>query len=170
MRTSAVIRTFTGVCVVGAVAAAMTAVASAQVGGNVNVSASVSRNCRVTITSISFPAYDPVNANATAELSGAGNLNVACTKGVAPEITLSLGSNADSSTRRMVNGTTEFLTYELYQPDGSTVWGAAQTGAFTADPAESRAARDFQIVGRVPGGQDAAAGNYADTVVATVNF
>ena len=169
MRTSAVIRTFTGLCGLAAVAAMTTAV-SAQVGGNVNVSASVSKNCKVTITSVTFPAYDPVTANASAEASGSGNLNVACTKGVAPEISLSVGANADGSTRRMLNGTSEYLTYELYQPDGSTVWGADQAGAFTADPAASRAARNFAIVGRIPGGQDAAAGSYADTVVATVNF
>ena len=93
------------------------------------------------------------------------------TKGAAPSIALALGGNASGSSRRLSDGAGNYLTYELYQEAArSTVWGTTGGAVLTAAAAPSKAARNFTVYGRVAGNQDVPSGNYADTVVATVNF
>ncbi len=64
------------------------------------------------------------------------------------------------------------MTYQLYSDSGrTTVWGSTSGGATLAVAAPtSKAATTYTVYGRITGGQDVAAGNYGDTVVATVNF
>jgi spore coat protein U-like protein len=147
------------------------AAAAASQTANLGVSATVSTNCTISTTALGFGSYDPVGANASADLDGTGGLTVACTKGATATLGLGLGANASGSTRRMSDGSGSFLTYELYQDSGrSTVWGTAGAGLLTLTAAPSKAARVFTVYGRVPSNQDATAGSYTDTVVATVNF
>jgi len=138
---------------------------------NLSVSATVSINCTITTTPVAFGAYDPIVANATTGLDATGTLVVACTKGSTATLGLGLGGNALASVRRMVDGATNNLTYELYQDTGrATVWGNATVGLLTTGAAPSKAARTFTVYGRVAAGQDVPAGSFTDTVVATVNF
>jgi spore coat protein U-like protein len=135
------------------------------------VSATVINNCLINTSALAFGSYDPVVGNTSADLDGAGVVSVACTKGVAPTIALGLGSNASGSTRRMSDGSGNYLTYELYKESGHvTVWGASGGALLSTSAAPSKASRDFTVYGRVTAGQDATAGSYTDTVVATVNF
>jgi spore coat protein U-like protein len=130
----------------------------------------VVKRCTISTTDVSFGSYDPVTANATAPLDGAGSLVVACTQGTAAVIGLDVGSNPTGQTRRMSGGTT-FLTYELYKDAGRTqVWTGTGTGQMTLTAAPSIAPRTYQVYGRVPQAQDVAAGSYTDRAVATVNF
>jgi spore coat protein U-like protein len=148
---------------------AMAIPAEAAETANLTVSASVSNNCTISAAAISFSAYDPVVANATANLDGEGRVTIACTKGAVPTIALGAGSNASGSTRRLASGS-EMLTYELYQNSArSTVWNGGG-GIMTTSAAPSKTPRDFTVYGRISGGQDVAAGSYTDTIVATVNF
>jgi spore coat protein U-like protein len=136
---------------------------------NLGVSATVTNNCTISTQALAFGSYDPVAAHASANLDGTGEVVVACTKGATATIGLGLGSNASGSTRRMVAGT-NFLTYELYnEPTRTTVWDAGG-GLLSTGAAPSKAARTFTVYGRVTSNQDVEAGNYSDTVVATVNF
>ncbi len=133
------------------------------------VSAAVSNNCTITAAAISFAAYDPVVANASTNLDGEGRVTIACTKGAVPTIALGAGANASGSTRRLAGGS-EMLAYELYSNSSrSTVWNGG-AGLLTTVAAPSKAPRDYTVYGRIAGGQDVAAGSYADTIVATVNF
>ena len=81
----------------------------------------------------------------------------------------------------MTDGAANFLTYEAYQPPDNTpgtacsyaaptVWGTAGANIFTPTVAPSKAARTYNVCGRVAAGQDQPAGAYTDTVLATVNF
>ena len=138
---------------------------------NLGVSATVINNCLISTSALAFGSYDPVVGNSAADLDGTGVVSVACTKGVSPTIALGLGSNASGSTRRMGDGSGNFLSYELYQETGRvTVWGTTGGALLSPSAAPSKAARDFTVYGRVTAGQDATAGSYTDTVVATVNF
>lgn len=138
---------------------------------NLAVSATVINNCLITTSALAFGSYDPVVANSAANLDGTGVVSVACTKGVSPTIALGLGSNASGSTRRMGDGSGNFLTYELYKDAGRvTVWGTSGAALLSPTAAPSKAARAFTVYGRVMAGQDATVGSYTDTVVATVNF
>jgi spore coat protein U-like protein len=135
------------------------------------VSATVTKNCTITTAPVNFGNYDSVAANATAPLDGIGTITVSCTKGAAAKVGLNPGNNAQGTTRRMAQGTAEYLTYELYKDTGrASIWGNTDADALDIGPAPNRNPRTFTAYGRVAAAQDATVGSYTDTVVATVNF
>ncbi len=149
----------------------MPSAAAATATANLTVTATVTNNCTISTAPVAFGNYDPVVANASTSLDSTGTVTVACTKGATATVGLSLGSNPSGSTRRLKDGGTNVLTYELYQDSGrSTVWGDAGAALLSPGAAPSKAPRSFTVYARVPSGQDVPAGNYTDTVVATVNF
>ena len=162
----------------GSVSLASAATATA----NLTVTAQVNTNCSISTAPVAFGVYDPITAHATTPLDATGTVTVACTKNAAPNIGLGLGNNASGSVRRMSDGGTERLNYELYKPSNNAagaacsyltpaVWGttiATDTLLITAAP--SKAGRTYNVCGRVASGQDPAPGNYTDTVLATVTF
>jgi len=159
-----------GMALVAAGYSATTA-SAATATANLSVSATVTNNCTISTAALAFGSYDPVVAHASANLDGSGTVTVACTKGAVATVGLGLGSNASGSIRRMTNGATEYLTYELYQDSGyTTVWSNSGAGLYSPGAAPSKVARNFTVYGRVASNQDVAAGSYNDTVVATVNF
>lgn len=137
---------------------------------NLTVSTSVVANCTITTTAVTFPAYDPVVTNTTnPDDSTAGMVTIACTKGTGTSISLGLGANVSGTQPRMKGpGASDYLNYTLYSDTGrATTWSGVTR---TITPALSKAPQDFQVYGRIPGGQDTSAGTYTDTVVATVVF
>ncbi len=171
MRTIRSARTLAAIAATTALVAALAPRASAATAtANLTVNATVTKNCTVSTSALAFGSYDPVVANASANLDGTGGVTVACTRGATASIALGSGSNASGAARRMGDGTGNFLTYELYSDSGrATAWSNG-AGALTLNAAPSRAARDFTVYGRIAGNQDVPAGTYGDTVVATVNF
>ncbi len=163
-----------GVLAIGALLAGAPAAVAGSASANLNVSAAVVTNCTITTSPVNFGNYDPVVANASADLLGTGTVTVACTKGTQATIGLSTGQNsgqASGTTRAMAGPNGNYLSYELYQDSGrATVWTDSGSGLLTTPPAPNKNARDFTVYGRVPAGQDVEAGNYSDTVTATVNF
>ena len=150
---------------------AVTILRAASTSANLNVSATVIRNCTISTAAVSFGSYDPVVANATTDLDAAGTVTVACTKGTTATIGLGLGQNASGRTRRMTAGVSDLLTYELYKDSGrASVWGNSGADLFDPGAAPSKAPRDFNVYGRVAAGQDIPAGAFTDIVVATINF
>lgn len=148
----------------GATASAATATA------NLGVSATVTNNCTISTAAVAFGSYDPVVAHASTNLDGTGTVTVACTKGATSTVGLGLGANASGSIRRMSDGGTNYITYELYSDASrTTVWNTG-AGLYNPGAAPSKVARNFTVYGRVPSNQDVPAGSYNDTVVATVNF
>jgi spore coat protein U-like protein len=142
-----------------------------QASASLTVSANVVKNCTITTAPVSFGNYDSVTANATAPLDGVGTITVRCTKGAAAKVGLNTGGNATGTTRRMAGGTAEYLTYELYKDTGrATIWGDTLDTALDVAAAPNQTPRDFTVYGRVAQAQEAAVGQYTDTVVATVNF
>jgi spore coat protein U-like protein len=146
---------------------------------NLNVTANVNSNCTIGTTPVAFGAYDPLITHAAAPLEGTGTVTITCTKGTSANIGLGLGANAAGTTRQMANGTNR-LAYELFRPATASpnaacaytaVWGeTVGTDTFLADSAPSKAARTYNVCGRIAAGEDPAPGNYADVVVATVTF
>jgi spore coat protein U-like protein len=136
---------------------------------NLQVTATVGANCTITTAPVSFPAYDPVVANASANDDGTGTVTITCTKGTGTSIALNLGSNANVNQPRMKGpGATDYLNYTLYSDvAGGTTWSGVTR---TISAAPSKAPQNFTVYGRIPSAQDVSAGSYTDTVVATVNF
>jgi spore coat protein U-like protein len=152
--------------------------------GSVNVpfqaKAHIDPNCTVTVAGdLDFGAYDPLQANASADKTGSTSLTLTCTRGSASTINLSTSTNAVNGKRAMTNGTSS-LNYDLFFPSAvgasatatTTPWGDGTTGGsgFGVPAAPSIAARTVMVFGSIPAGQDASTGVYADSVTATVNF
>jgi spore coat protein U-like protein len=167
--------------VFGVAVVASNAALAASTPANLAVSASVAANCTISTGAVAFGPYDPVVANATTALPGTGSVSIACTKGSAPSITLSLGANAVGTQRNMkiVGGGADVLGYTLHQPPdttpgtacpGSTVWDTSVGGTFTPTAPTTKASRTYNVCGTVAAGQDVSVGTYNDIVVATVNF
>jgi len=171
MKNKVAVRTVIGLTILGGIAAGMSGVQAASTSANLSLTASVANNCTIATSAVAFGSYDPVVAHAAADLDGAGQVTIACTKGAAATIGLDLGSNAAVTTRRLSDGVSSFLTYELYTDVArADVWGDAAPDLFTPAVAPSKVARSFSVYGRIPSNQDVPAGAYTDTVVATVNF
>jgi spore coat protein U-like protein len=111
------------------------------------------------------------NFRAVSVSEGVGALAVLCTQGTPWAIALDNGSHYDStnSVRRMADsGATNFVAYGLYQSSGtSTPWNAVNTKSGTGTGTTSA----VPIYGTVPSGADnVPAGNYSDSVTATITF
>lgn len=137
--------------------------------GNLNVSAVVADFCELGTTSVSLNlgSYVP-----TAQSSMSAAIQVRCTVGTAANIGLGYGLNASGSTRRLKHATdpTVFLSYELYKPDGTTVWQAPGE-AGVVDLTGDGTSQGFNVTGKIPSDQwSIKTGNYSDTVVITVTF
>lgn len=141
---------------------------------NLSVTAAVSANCTISTSAVAFGAYDPVSANAASALDGSGSVTVTCTKDSNGTITLGQGANANTGStdaaplRRLSDGS-NFLSYALFSDASrSTEWGnTAGTGVVHTGTGSSAA---VSVYGRVASAQNVPAGNYSDTVVATVTF
>lgn len=156
----------------GAVLAASQGLAEAQTTRTASfaVTANVVANCTISASPLAFGTYDPVVTHAAAPLDATSTVTITCTRGSASTVGLDLGTNAAATVRRLANGA-EFLTYELYKEAARTnVWGNSGVDLLNPGPAPSRAPRALTVHGRIPGGQDATTGAYADTIVATITF
>ena len=164
MKTYSFVRT--AVTLMGMVAAsAVIAVPTASADNdkeNIQVSASVLRNCIVSSTAaIAFGDYD---VNSATDNSKQGRVTVACTKGVTATIGLGSGLNGN----RTMNGpTTDKLAYLLAKDTNGADWSDSSTVSYNST---TRTAKDFTVYGKIRAGQDMTAGSYTDTVVATINF
>ncbi|MBL8372764.1 MAG: spore coat protein U domain-containing protein [Burkholderiaceae bacterium] len=151
--------------------------AFAQTTGNINVSATVQAACTIATNPLAFGNYNPLSGSA---LQSNTTMDVTCSVGSVPTVSLGAGNNVLGNQRRMANGT-ERLNYSLNQPSANTPgagcayttsWGdgtvAGSALALTA--ATSLAARTYNVCGEIPAGQSAATGSYTDVVVATVSF
>jgi spore coat protein U-like protein len=145
---------------------------------NLTVEATVDANCTISTTAVDFGSYDPITANASADLTApaGGKVTLLCTNGASATVTLGQGANAGGGStaadpaRRLRDGaTSNYLNYTLFSDAGlATEWGdTAPTGvAHTGTGASA----DLDVYGVVPGGQNVPVGTYTDTVLATVTF
>ncbi|HEY6909066.1 MAG TPA: spore coat U domain-containing protein [Myxococcales bacterium] len=145
--------------------------------------AHIDPNCTISVAGdLDFGAYDPLQANASADKTGSTSLTLTCTRGSSSTINLSSSTNFGTGLagkRAMTNGTSA-LSYDLFFPTAvgasaaatTTPWGDGTTAGngFAVSAAPSIAARTVMVFGSIPAGQDASTGVYADSVVATVNF
>ena len=149
--------------------------AQVQVNGNCTISA---------LPTLDFATYDPLSANASSAQPGTTHIDFKCTRGSHPLISLDKGSNASGTQRTMITGsggTNNFLNYNLVQPDSSgncsssnAAWGDGTALGAKFDVGVTAVApnvtQSVNICGYIPGGQDANAGAYSDSVVASVEF
>ena len=146
--------------------------------GNMTVTATVAPKCLfISAAPLNFTTtYD-----ASAKVTGSTSFTFYCTKSTAWYVNLNTGANAANAvgtTRAMANGTTDYLSYELYTDAGDTnVWSPTATsgatvasGTGTGGTGAGLTANSVNVYGAIPAGEYVTPGSYTDTVLVTVNY
>jgi spore coat protein U-like protein len=125
-------------------------------------------NCSISTTPVVFGDYNVLSATPK---TTTGTVTVQCTLGVAIVVTLSRGSSSAFTPRTMRNGA-EVLEYNLFRdPTYQTVWGDGTGGTQSYSTLLALLVPvTVTVYGRVPEGQNVAAGGYSDAVVATIIY
>lgn len=143
----------------------------AQATTTFNVTATVIDSCDVGANNLAFGNVEPVN---NLNIDAVGSVTVTCSLGTSYSVLLDDGANSSDgtvSTRRMNDGGSNYLSYQLYSDTLRTsVWG--ETGG-TNDVTGIGTGIGVPVVvyGRIPSGQQATqTGSYTDTINVTLNF
>lgn len=168
-------RTATTICMVAAallLGALSASAAPSHVSATMSVSAVVAANCRVTLTPLNFGSYDPLGVHASAALDATATMQITCTRGSHATILMDAGRAplASSGLRGLV-AADQVLGYQIFRDASRTeVWGEGADAMRFVWSNSSTTAQDVVVYGRIPPGQEVAAGTYGDVVTATVDF
>ena len=142
---------------------------AATTGTTLNVDATVTANCSVSATALSFGNVNPLGG----DVDTSATLTVTCTSGTGWVATAGVGSGSGASyaARRMTSGGNT-LNYNVYTNALRTnVWGDGTGSTVTIAASGTGAAQNSTLYGRVPTGQTGAIpGSYTDTVAVTVTY
>lgn len=131
------------------------------------VTANVSQNCVIGAAPLAFSSF-----NGTNDLANSSPISVYCTSGTAFNVGLNGGLNPSGALRRMAGPGTDLLAYNLYTTGTyNTVWDSTNTVSGTG--AGMTNAVTLTVYGRVLASDNTGAigaGNYADTVTATITY
>jgi spore coat protein U-like protein len=123
--------------------------------------------CTVSTSGLNFGNYDvfsSLNDDVT------GTINVSCPSGTNYSIWLSSGTSGTYSSRSMTNGP-NLLLYNLFtDPTRLTIWGDGSAGTGTFSGSGTGSNIGTPVYGRIPAGQNAYVGSYADSITVTVTF
>ena len=102
-----------------------------------------------------------------ADTTQVGTISYKCPPPLAPVVSLSASTNGAYRPRQMTSGGSK-LNYDIYFDAGMTVvWGV---GADSQAVPSGGGTKTVQMYGRIFAQQDAAVGNYSDTITVTFNF
>ena len=149
---------------------AATAIAPAYAANNdtFDVTITIEKSCDDTATqNVAFA--DSVSAAGAVQATG--SVSVQCTNGADYNVALNGGATEDVAARQMSNGT-DTIAYQLYQDAArTTVWGDTGTArlegigtGFSGDDIDHVVYAEATLTG------DETAGDYSDTITATVSF
>ena len=132
------------------------------------VTATVPPECVISAIDHDFGIYTP--SSPTDNINGNNILTATCTLAVPYTLGLDagIGTGATAAARKMTRvGGTEMLNYSLYQTADRL---AVLSDVLTISGMGTGLPFDHPVFGTIPAGQNVPAGNYADTVTATLNF
>ncbi|MBB3047524.1 spore coat protein U-like protein [Litorivivens lipolytica] len=145
--------------------------ALAQATTTFNVTATVVDSCDVSANNLAFGNVEPVN---NLNIDAVGSITVTCSLGTSYSLLLDDGGSSSDgtvSTRRMTDGSSNYLSYQLYSDTLRTsVWGET---AGTNDVTGIGTGLGVPVVvyGRIPSGQqETQTGSYSDTINVTLNY
>jgi spore coat protein U-like protein len=154
------------------IAAALLQGAALQAGTttkNLEVSSVVAANCKITISDLAFPSYDPLDQNASRELNGTADVRMICTRESRANIVIDRGRYGTAQSRAMSDGG-QTVNYQLYRDSNRTqVWASGGDGLKFVSTGYKNP-QQFTVYARIPPGQEVASGTYTDVVMATVDF
>ncbi len=155
--------------------------ANAQDTTQFNVQINILQACTITAAAATDVDFGDVAGDATAPVDAQGSLTARCTALTPYDIALDAGLNAATAgnvnTRRMLNTdggvtTNNYVAYQLYQDAArSIVWGNT-VGTNTLGATGTGLDQVYPVYGRVadPSANNAAAGEYLDTITATIIY
>jgi spore coat protein U-like protein len=132
-------------------------------------------SCTVSAMPVNFGLYNPLTPTPNV---ATGTVTMTCTVLIGLfeswTIALSPGNSTNFTTRTMLNGSSP-LSYNLYTTAAySNVWGdgSGSTTVISGSALLSigTSVYPYTVYGRIPAGQDSAAGSFLDTIVVTLNF
>lgn len=132
-------------------------------------------NCTISAMPVGFGLYNPLTPTPNV---ATGTVTMTCTVLIGLfeswTIALSPGNSNNFTTRTMLNGSSP-LSYNLYTTAAySNVWGdgSGSTTVISGNALLSigTSVYPYTVYGRIPAGQDSAAGTFMDTIVVTLNF
>jgi len=134
------------------------------------------QSCNVSATAVTFGTYSPLSGSPN---DATGTITVSCQVlliglFVSWTIALNSGSSGNYGARQMRSGTNS-LSYNLYTSAAHTsVWGdgTGGTSLVSANPFLIVGSDNvnYTVYGRIPAGQDRAAGTYTDSITVTVTY
>ncbi len=133
------------------------------------------QTCTVSAVPVNFGLYNPLQAT---PVFATGTVTVTCTAiiGLFESWTVALGTgNSNTFSVRQMNNGASTLSYNLYTTASySNVWGdgSGSTTLVSGGALLSVGITEtpYTVYGRIPAGQDSAAGSFLDTLVITLNF
>ena len=137
--------------------------------GDIGVSLTIEEECTMATNNLDFGTTGIIDE----DMLTSATLTIECTSESPYAIALDEGDNPsaadDVDTRRLESAAGHFINYQLYSDAGrTTVWGKT-IGDDTIDSVSAAGADEvFTVYARVPSHQNVPAGEYADTVTATV--
>lgn len=124
-------------------------------------------NCTVSSTGVKFGSYDVF---AVHDLESVGSVLVDCDLDTAYSIHLDPG-NGTYAMRKLADTNGNTLDYNLYvDANRNFVWGDGGGDSQIVTGTASSSQDSESVYGRIPAGQNARVGDYADTIVITVEF
>jgi spore coat protein U-like protein len=156
-------------------AAGMPLTAMAQ---TITITATVNSQCNVNSPTVALGALTLLSGT----IANTGtNLILTCNKGATVSVALNDGLNFAAGSKRMSNGSGDFINYNISQPNlplaaagntcpalPGTEWNAANPVAGTPMFAASGGPRSIPLCVSVPTPQFPGAGSFSDTVTATL--
>ena len=148
------------------------ALADGRATAKMDVTALITPNCRMTLTPLNFGDYDPLGANSSQELDATATVTLTCTLNSVATITIDGGQHpAGSNLSRQLASTDQRLSYEIFRDAARTqVWASGSNALRYVSLTGISSASELTVYGRIPPGQEVAAGSYNDVVTATVDF
>jgi spore coat protein U-like protein len=131
-------------------------------------------NCYLSATPLNFGSASLLTSNVDA----IATLAVQCTNTTPYSISIDNGSNASGSQRRMLNGASNYIPYNLYTDAARSAAWSTTTSALSCTNGGGTCLlgtgtgsnQNLTVYGRVPPQTAPAAGTYSDTVIATITF
>lgn len=130
------------------------------------VTATVVPSCAVSASDLAFGTYDP---NSSTDKTATTTISVNCSLGTPYTVSLSNGTNASGSTRRMASGAHR-LTYQIYQDIAATLVFGSVADLLGVSGVGIGLAAASTIYGVVPKAQNVNAGSYTDQITVTVDY
>lgn len=132
------------------------------------VSATVTNNCTIGATNLSFGTAGVIGAG----INATSSLSVTCTNGDAWRISINGGGSGNVAARVMQRtGGGGAVGYQLYTDSARSLpWGDGTGGSNRATGTGTGLAQAVTVYGRVPAQATPMPGNYSDTVMATIEF